>query len=192
MVRRPLSDEERELFEDAMRDSAPLKKAPRPPRKSRPAKSTERTKPKMEGGERERAVQAPQPAARRTIGIDGNTAERLRRGQLEPQARLDLHGMSERDAHHALLTFVRAARMRRFRLLLVVTGKGTTGRREQEKETPFDLGLDMQARGILRSLTPRWLREPGVAEMIADVREAHRRHGGAGALYVYLRKGEER
>ena len=37
-------------------------------------------------------------------------------------------------------------------------------------------------------MTPRWLREPGLAELIADVREAHRRHGGAGALYVYLRK----
>lgn len=191
MVRRSLSDDERELFEDAMRDSAPLKKASRPPRKSRPAKSAEGTKAKVEGGEPKRQAQPPHPPARRTIGIDGNTAERLRRGQLEPQARLDLHGMSERDAHRALITFVRAARMRRFRLLLVVTGKGTSGQRKQEHETAFDLGLDMQARGILRSLTPRWLREPGVAEMIADVREAHRRHGGAGALYVYLRKGDE-
>jgi DNA-nicking Smr family endonuclease len=42
---------------------------------------------------------------------------------------------------------------------------------------------------VLREMTPRWLREPGLAELIADTRIAHRRHGGAGALYVYLRKG---
>jgi hypothetical protein len=80
--------------------------------------------------------------------------------------------------------------LRKLRLLLVVTGKGGAAERKNENETVFDLGLDMRARGILRNLTPRWLREPGLANMVADVREAHRRHGGAGALYVYLRKGE--
>src|SRR5579862_8571464 len=184
MVKRPLSEAERELFETAMRDSAPLKKA-RPRKKQAPGKSPVRAE-KHEEGAREERAQPPQPRTRRTVGIDGNTAERLRRGQLEPQARLDLHGMSERDAHRALVTFVRVAKARKLRLLLVVTGKGTRGARRQKGEETFDLG--MQARGILRSLTPRWLREPGLAELIADVREAHRRHGGAGAIYVYLRK----
>ena len=72
-----------------------------------------------------------------------------------------------------------------------MTGKGARGERNQRNEA-FDLGLEMRARGVLRSLTPRWLREPGLVEIVADVREAHRRHGGSGALYVYLRKGEER
>lgn len=188
MVKRSLSEAERELFETAMRDSAPLQKQSRPRKKPASAKSPAQTKARQEV--KPEQPQTPQQHGRRTIGIDGNTAERLRRGQLEPQARLDLHGMSERDAHRALVTFVRAARARKLRLLLVVTGKGEGGQRKSE--AVFDLGLDMQARGILRSLTPRWLREPGLAGMIADVREAHRRHGGAGALYVYLRKGEER
>ena len=190
MVRRPPSDEEREMFEIAMRDLAPLKKGARPRKVSPPAKLPEQAKASGAGAKPEQA-QAPRTPTRRTVGIDGNTAERLRRGQLEPQARLDLHGMSERDAHRALITFVRAARARKLRLLLVVTGKGA-GQRKQDSQATFDLGLDMQARGILRSLTPRWLREPGLAEMVADIREAHRRHGGSGALYVYLRKGEER
>lgn len=191
MVRRPLSEAERELFETAMRDSAPLKKQPRPRKTSAAAKSPTRTKTREEDGRPDQA-ETPQPHGRRTVGIDGNTAERLRRGQLEPEAQLDLHGMSERDAHRALVTFVRAARARKLRLLLVVTGKGAGGQRKEGTEAAFDLGLDMQVRGILRSLTPRWLREPGLGETIADVREAHRRHGGSGALYVYLRKGEER
>jgi DNA-nicking Smr family endonuclease len=190
MARRSLSDEERELFESTMRDSAPLKKASRP-HKKQPTRQPTRTKAHEKASEPDRAQTAQRPA-RRTIGIDGNTAERLRRGQLEPQARLDLHGMSERDAHRALVTFVRAARARKFRLLLVVTGKGAGGDRKPENETAFDLGLDMRTRGILRSLTPRWLGQPGLAEIVADVREAHRRHGGSGALYVYLRKGGER
>lgn len=189
MVKRSLSDEERELFQAAMRESAPLKKGPGAHKTSAAAKLQARTK-DAEDENPDRA-EAPQMRARRSVGVDGNTAERLRRGQLEPEARLDLHGMSERDAHRALVTFVRAARMRKLRLLLVVTGKGG-GRRKEETATAFDIGLDMQARGILRSLTPRWLREPGLAEMIADIREAHRRHGGAGALYVYLRKGDVR
>jgi DNA-nicking Smr family endonuclease len=190
MVRRTLRADERELFESTMRDSAPLKKASRPHKKSPPAKKTERTG--TMDARHAPEVQPPQLGVRRTVGIDGNTAERLRRGQLEPQARLDLHGLSERDAHRALVTFVRVAKARKLRLLLVVTGKGAGGEHKQRKETGFDLGLEMRARGVLRSLTPRWLREPGLVEIVADVREAHRRHGGSGALYVYLRKGEER
>jgi DNA-nicking Smr family endonuclease len=189
MVKRILSDEERELFESTMNQSAPLKKSSRRRKLPAPAKPPSGAK-RQEKAETPEVIQTPQRHARRTIGIDGNTAERLRRGQLEPQARLDLHGMTERDAHRALVTFVRAARLRKLRLLLVVTGKGGAAERKNENETVFDLGLDMRARGILRNLTPRWLREPGLANMVADVREAHRRHGGAGALYVYLRKGE--
>jgi len=188
-----LSDEERELFENTMSSAAPLKKSPRPRKKPAPASAPVPAKvPDAKNHAKDgNPARTPQTHERRTLGIDGNTAERLRRGLMEPQARLDLHGMSERDAHRALITFVRAARLRRFRLLLVVTGKGSA-ERSAGNETAFDLGLDMRARGILRNLTPRWLREPGLLELVADVREAHRRHGGSGALYVYLRKGEQR
>src|SRR5690348_12456980 len=149
MVRRTLHDDERELFENAMRDSAPLKKASRPRKKSPPAKNTGRSG-TMDARHAPEG-KTPQIGVRRTVGIDGNTAERLRRGQLEPQARLDLHGLSERDAHRALVTFVRVAKARKLRLLLVVTGKGTGGEHKLRKETGFDLGLEMRARGILRS-----------------------------------------
>jgi DNA-nicking Smr family endonuclease len=182
--KRALTEEERELFETTLGDARPLKDLPRAPKKaSRIAHPPPDVPKQILKPESPR----PAPASPRTIGIDGNTADRLRRGLIEPQARLDLHGLTERDAHRALVTFVRSARARRLRLILIVTGKGGQTVRADE-ESPFDLGLDMSMRGVLRTRTPRWLQEPGLAELIADVREAHRRHGGSGALYVYLRK----
>lgn len=180
--KRSASQEERQLFESALSDAVPLKSGPRRPRKL-PA-----VKQRMPAAKPPGAPPA-QVILRRSPGLDGNTADKLRRGLLQPQARLDLHGMTERAAHGALMTFVRSARSRNLRLVLVVTGKGSSTRRVDDDS--FDLGLDMQMRGILRSMTPRWLAEPSIAEMVADVREAHRRHGGAGALYVYLRKADK-
>lgn len=180
--KRSASEEERRLFETALCDAVPLKPLPRRRRKHvPPAPSVQAPLPKAATPKR-----TPSPGG--TSGIDGRTADRLKRGLLEPQARLDLHGLNERSAHRALVTFLRAARVRKTRLVLVVTGKGEAGSREQD-ERPFDLGLDRRTRGVLREMTPRWLQEPGLAELIADTRPAHRRHGGAGALYVYLRKG---
>jgi DNA-nicking Smr family endonuclease len=117
-------------------------------------------------------------------GLDGRTDERLRRGLIDPDARLDLHGFTERDAHHALLLFLRTAQLRRHRLALVVTGKGA----RVAPDAPFDMELHYRSRGILKAVVPRWLRETPFATIVAGVRTAHVRHGGEGALYVYLRK----
>ena len=178
-TRRTASEEERELFESTVADSVPLgqkrakkKRADSAPKPAVPAETKKHLHPKS--------------ATTRRSGIDGNTADRLRRGLIEPQARLDLHGLTLKDAHRALVTFVRAAHARRLRLILVVTGKGG-GSRAIHTE-PFDLELDMSRRGVLRTLTPRWLKEPGLAELIVHAAESNRRHGGSGALYVYLRK----
>jgi DNA-nicking Smr family endonuclease len=175
---RAASAEERELFEETVRDAHALVK-----RKSAASKT----------GATKTAVVAssvtPSSPKKHTAGLDGNTAERLRRGQLDPEARLDLHGMTESTAHRALVTFLRAASSRGLRLVLIVTGKG--GKRAVPDE-PFDLELDVRARGVLNAMTPRWLAEPELAGFVADVRLSHRRHGGAGALYVYLRKLKSR
>lgn len=186
--KRTLTEEERELFETTLVDAHPLKKAPRRPKKHTKPQSVRAPSAIAKEETRKKPSALPQTRTlRSTVGIDGNTADRLRRGQVEPQARLDLHGLTERDAHRALVTFLRGARLRKFRLVLVVTGKGGQSVRRRGEDS-FDLGLEMSARGVLRIMTPRWLKEPGLAEIIADVREAHRRHGGSGALYVYLRK----
>jgi DNA-nicking Smr family endonuclease len=114
-------------------------------------------------------------------GLDGNTAEKLKRGQLKPGARLDLHGMTEAAAHRALLSFLTGARSRGVRLALVVTGVGNP-RPEGGAEW-------MRApHGVLKQMVPRWLNEKEFAALAVGTAPAHIRHGGEGALYVYLRK----
>jgi len=177
--RRAPSDEERELFESTFADAKPLAKksapAPRPPKpKSKPAPVIPPA-----------PVRAP---SSKPTGLDGRTAERLRRGMPEPEARLDLHGLTEETAHRALMIFLRSAAARGLRLVIVVTGKGL---KPSAPDEPFDMELNRRTRGILKTMTPRWLAEPELARFVADVRTAHRRHGGAGALYIYLRKSRD-
>lgn len=168
MKKRIASEEERALFRAVLDDERALD-AETPKKDKKPTAAQESSR---SGDQRTGRL------ARGRTGLDGRTAERLARGLLEPQARLDMHGMTEASAHRALLTFVKGAHARGDRLLLVVTGKGsrpeTTHRGEGE------------AQGVLRTMTPRWLE--GLADLVADWRVAHRRHGGDGALYVYLRK----
>jgi DNA-nicking Smr family endonuclease len=182
--KRTPTEDELQLFESTLADAVPLKRKPRSKKKTPPKRAPSTVVPPTEVRPQKRV-----PAPGRNVGLDGNTADRLRRGALEPQARLDLHGLTERDAHRALVTFLRAARSRKLRLVLIVTGKGGQVAARQTVDEAFDLGLGTRTRGVLRMMTPRWLREPGLVELVADAREAHRRHGGSGALYVYLRKG---
>lgn len=171
------SAEECELFVETFKDARALLK--RKPTAPKPAKGE--TAPLQTTAE-------PHTPRWQTAGLDGNTTERLRKGQLDPEARLDLHGMTESAAHRALITFLRAASARGLRLVLIVTGKG----KPIAPDAPFDLELAGRARGVLNAMTPRWLAEPELAGFVADTRPSHRRHGGGGALYVYLRKSKMR
>ena len=182
MKKRVPSSEEQELFEDVLKDAKPLKgktgSRRKMPKRDKPAPSPKPVAPPK--------LELPPPRPRTgPSGLDGRTADRLRRGQLEPQARLDLHGLTEASAHRALLTFVKGAQARGLKLVLVVTGKGT---REDVADAPFGMELARRPRGVLKTMTPRWLRERDLEHLVADVRNAHRRHGGEGALHVYLRK----
>jgi DNA-nicking Smr family endonuclease len=178
---RPPSAEERELFVETFKDAKALVKR----KPAAPKAATPKPAPALPPV----PTAAAQVQRRATSGLDGNTADRLRRGELDPQARLDLHGMTESTAHRALVTFLRAASVRGLRLVLIVTGKGG---KPAAPDEPFDFELGGRARGVLNAMTPRWLAEPELAGFVADVRSSHRRHGGAGALYVYLRKPKSR
>lgn len=114
-------------------------------------------------------------------GINGATQDRLRRGLLEPDARIDLHGMTQGAAHGMLFTWLAAAHARGYRLVLVITGKGNPS---NDENAPWM----MADHGVLKQMVPRWLKEPELAGLIASVQPAHVKHGGGGALYVYLRK----
>jgi DNA-nicking Smr family endonuclease len=118
----------------------------------------------------------PRPVGRNASGLDRGTARRLGRGRIEPQARLDLHGMTSDRAHAALTRFLAACSADGLRCVLVVTGKG---RGE---------GGGARGEGVLRRDTPRWLSTAPLAALVVGVYEAHARHGGGGALYIYLRR----
>ncbi|MBV8800346.1 MAG: Smr/MutS family protein [Alphaproteobacteria bacterium] len=165
--RRVVTDDERALFEIVMAGG-----------------KSDESKPKSDPLQIDVRPTRAQPRLRPS-GVDGRTAERLRKGALEPNATLDLHGMTEAGAHAAVAHFVKNAASRGVRLALIVTGKG---RKSSPPDDPFDLELDRRTRGVLNAMVPRWLQEPELVHLVADVRTAHRRHGGSGALYVYLRK----
>lgn len=166
MKKRQTSDDERAFFEGVM--TGKLRIAKPEPRLIMPEAVVRK---------------GPKPAI--PSGIDGGTAERLHRGDLAPQATLDLHGLTEAAAYPALMKFITMAIRRNLRLVLVITGKG---RQQIDRYAPFDMELDMRSRGVLKNMVPRWLAEPDVVRQIADIRTAHGRHGGDGALYIYLRK----
>lgn len=128
------------------------------------------------------AAPTPQPLRKTDpLRMDKKTHTRMMRGQLRPEARIDLHGMTQAQAHPALARFIHDAYDRHLRLVLVITGKG-------QLSDPGGYDLAAPPRGVLRQNVPQWLRHPSLSHMILDIREAHSRHGGHGALYVYLRK----
>ncbi|MCL5776639.1 Smr/MutS family protein [Limibaculum sp. FT325] len=124
----------------------------------------------------------PTAVGRPEAGLDRRTAERLRRGERAPDARLDLHGMTAERAHLALDRFIASAAAQGLRCVLVITGKGGRGRSGE------DGWFGRPDRGVLRHDAPRWLRAGPAAAEIVGIYAAHRRHGGEGAFYVYLKK----
>lgn len=110
--------------------------------------------------------------------LDRRTAQRLQRGQLAIEGRLDLHGMTQKEAYPALVRFISASRTMNRRLVLVVTGKGWNP----------DASRPEEAIGVLRRSVPRWLASAPFTQHVAGVRDAHLKHGGSGALYVMLRR----
>lgn len=178
--RRPLTKGELDLWKRATADVRPLADLPaddrpEPRAKTKPAKAAvglktagkaAAPKPKSPGSA------APRPLdARGPIDIDRRNWERLKRGQLTIDKKLDLHGRTQVEAHVALDRFLSMASAAGLRCVLVVTGKG---------------GVD--GRGILRQMVPRWLGEAGNREMVLTYSPAQPRHGGDGALYVLLKR----
>ncbi|MFB9149147.1 Smr/MutS family protein [Roseovarius ramblicola] len=113
------------------------------------------------------------------VAMDRKSFHRLKRGKLAPEARLDLHGMTLDDAHGALTGFILRAHGANKRLVLVVTGKG----KDRDDGGPIPV-----RHGVLRHNVPQWLRLPPLGPLVLQVTEAHIRHGGGGAYYVYLRR----
>lgn len=196
---RRVTDEEHALWKSVNRDTVPLiapsivmhaepigeeKSAAKPRVKTAPRVS-EVLRPSGRG-DTGRTAFFPKPADVDIIGstvpgLDRATARSLRKGERAPDARLDLHGMTLDRAHTALRAFILASQQRGHRCVLVITGKGEAYRHGREPS-------DGHVSGTLKRDVPRWLRLPPLGSAIVGIFEAHQRHGGAGALYVYLKR----
>lgn len=112
--------------------------------------------------------------------MDRKRFGKLKRGKIQPEARLDLHGMTLAQAHPVLNRFIFDSYAQGRRLVLVITGKGK--RRDSLDPIPVRTG-------VLRHQVPHWLHTPPLAQAVLQVNPAHLKHGGEGAYYVYLRRG---
>ena len=113
------------------------------------------------------------------LRMDAKAFGKMTRGKLAPEGRIDLHGMTMAEAHPELISFILSAHGAGLRLVLVITGKG---------KPKADFGPIPQRMGILRHQVPQWLRLPPLGGVVLQVAEAHLRHGGSGAFYVFLRR----
>ncbi len=190
-----LSAEERALWEHAARDLEPLKiKKPRVHgADAGDADTPARPQPAPEKPAARRApphpppVPKPKPAAPPPLAaLDRRKARHIGSGRVEVEARIDLHGMRQNEAHRALHRFLVHAHADGRRWVLVITGKGGPRRRGSESDDEGYGGEE--ERGVLRRNVPRWLAEPELRAIVVGFTGAAIRHGGEGALYVQLRR----
>ncbi|PCJ01771.1 MAG: hypothetical protein COB14_03425 [Alphaproteobacteria bacterium] len=120
------------------------------------------------------------PPEIKSAETDYRTGQRLKRGKIPIEGRLDLHGKTQNEAYDALLNFIPNAYNQGKRCVLVITGKGS----RQEANTP----LFTSKIGILKQKTPQWLATAPLNAYILKIETARQNHGGEGALYVLLRR----
>jgi DNA-nicking Smr family endonuclease len=173
--RRVLSQDERVLWGSVTRSIAPLRAgAPPEPEAeiaeaARPAPAKRAPVPGPQS-----ATPAPPPLA----PLGRRTRTRVARGKEAIDGRLDLHGLTQAQAHSALLHFLRAAGARGAKLVLVITGKGSR-----------NLGARGDGeRGVLKRQVPQWLALPEFRALVVGFEDAHVAHGGEGAIYVRIRR----
>jgi DNA-nicking Smr family endonuclease len=131
---------------------------------------------------------APAAAATSIPGVERRKARRIASGTIEIEARLDLHGLTQSDAHARLIGFLKSASARGLRTVLVITGKGG-GRQPSARDAAW---WESEEVGILRRSVPRWLAEPPLRGLVIGSQLAAPHHGGEGALYILLRRRPER
>lgn len=172
-MKRRLTSAEQALWEHVTSGVAPRRRrsvaSPAPPvsAKQGPAKLVPAERRKVPGVKQEpKATLKPAADLLQPPRLDGRRSAQFLKGELQIEGRIDLHGFTLDMAHKALAGFLMQARGRGHRMVLVITGKG----------------------GTLKRLVPLWLSAPPFAQIIAGLAIAQPKHGGEGALYLYLRR----
>ena len=170
MVKRPVRPEELKLWSMVAATVHPLPGRARP-KSDTPAPEPDPNAPAARIPISEAAPRrAPKPPRPGPDDIEPRRKQRITREREEIGARIDLHGYDQDQARAALDGFLIRSQAAGYRAVLVITGKGSRGE------------------GVLRRRVPEWLAAPHLREVVAGLSEAHRRHGGEGALYVALKR----
>lgn len=165
-----LSDDDRILWNKVARSATPLRgKAPLDS-DPEPAQAEQPVVPAAVFSD----IAPPPPSKTHKVGrhLDRPTHDKLAKGRLDIEAKVDLHGLTQSEAHGLLLSFLHRAHASGIRYVLVVTGKGSTSKGD----------------GVLRRVVPEWLATPAFRSVVSSHDSAARHHGGAGALYIRLRR----
>ena len=185
MKKRNLSDDEKELWQEFSKTAEPL---------FHQSQNTQKAKP--EEKKRVNAVNLKDPEnyfkgkkitppfvnkgpISSTLNMDSKLHNKLKQGKIRPEAKLDLHGLNLAQAQPVLTKFVLNAHGRGLRLILIITGKGKNSE---------DNDVIPRRRGVLRAAVPNWLAMEPLSSKILQTTNAHVKHGGDGAFYIYLRK----
>jgi len=179
--RRELSEEERALWRGIARSVRPLRRHAR--REVEEAEQGSVASPLRVPSHQAKAIKTvpPAPAAKASAppplaGLARREKQQIARGRTAIDGRIDLHGMTQGEAHMALVRFLRRQQAAGAKFVLVVTGKGSR---------TADVTSE---RGVLRRQVPLWLQLPDLRDAVVGFEEAHVAHGGEGALYVRLRR----
>ena len=174
--RRKLSEEERDLWGRITRSIAPLRRKPIPADPGDATATPNKPKPAPSARPHAAVVGATPNPVPQLQPLDRRQKQRLARGTESIDARIDLHGKTQGEAHVALLRFLRGAQADGAKYVLVITGKGARA---------TDIWSE---RGVLKRQVPLWLRLPEFHRYVVGFEQAHVGHGGEGALYVRVRR----
>lgn len=177
---KPLTEDDRILWDIVARTARPLRprKAALSPQEQTapvvPAAPEKAQVPRKSSRPAMPSYTPPVSIPRAPTHLDRPTLDRLAAGRLHIDARVDLHGMTQDEAHALLYAFLSRARINGARYVLVITGKGSAS------------GGD----GVLKRSLPGWLATPLFRALVSSHHPAARGHGGAGALYVRIRRAQ--
>ena len=177
-------EDEGRLWQRMTQDVKPIKKkktAPKAPARKTPKK--EKSAPVTGPVERiilKPGLKAADIVRAETPQLDKRTDNKLRKGKMAIDGTLDLHGMTQARAHDALNHFILAAQKSGKRCVLVITGKGNSGRGAED-------WLESKP-GILKQKLPQWLDMPPLNRLVLRHYPAQAEHGGGGAFYIYLKR----
>ena len=185
MKKRDLSDDEKELWQEFSKSTKPLLhqnlkiQHTKVEEKKRINSVNLKDQENYFLGSRKKPLPVSKEPSLPMLSMDAKLHNKLRQGKIRPEAKLDLHGLNLAQAQPALTKFILDAHGRDLRLVLIITGKG----RNTE-----DYDVIPKRKGVLKATVPNWLAMEPLSSKILQITNAHVKHGGGGAFYVYLRK----